>query len=374
MYLTERIIGVTTYMLTMIIFCYYIAYNLKDKRKLKNILLIYNLVLSVFAFFYIPAPSADLYRHYITFDNLLDYSFNNIWNYSLKTTVPVFYIYVFLISRLKMRGFLPAITSFIFHGCVFTILTKATKKFDIDNKSIALSLILFMEMGKFLEVISGIRCLMAFSIICLCIYNELVEGTKIYRNILLYLFACFMHTAAIALTIIRLLYLFLQNEKNILFKFLNIIFLLIIIVYFSTNSNYFIEAMISKTEYYVTGSVYSYVWEYIISWISILFSLYTIFKFKTIIKENLILKNYCKFLVLLNIIIIIFCFEYSIFTRFQTTSSILFIPLFGYILSELKKRKIYSKNYKLILTLTLIIIFVLAGVRGNLCGYKFLKI
>ena len=143
------------------------------------------------------------------------------------------------------------------------------------------------------------------------------------------------------------------------------------LIYFAINPNSFIDAMIGKTELYLNSEMYFYIWEYLISWISVIFAMYSLLKYKKLINQCESLKNYYKFLLMLNCILVIFSFEYSIFSRFQTALSILFMPMLCYILSESKKNNINLKRYNIALTMVLIANFILASTRGNLCGYKF---
>ena len=81
MYILERTIGVLVYVFVCFIVCYYISYKMSDIRKLNKVLLIFNIILSIMAFLYVPAPSADLYRHYEELKVVSTYSFQEICDY-----------------------------------------------------------------------------------------------------------------------------------------------------------------------------------------------------------------------------------------------------------------------------------------------------
>ena len=372
MYLTERIIGIVSYMGIMLIF-FYLMYYSDSKIKLKRYLVIYWIILDIMAFFYIPTEFADLSRLYDSLHKYAEISFSTLISILLETNTPSQSIYFWIIGKTRIDGLLPFITSMIFFGNIFTITYKCAKKYNIDNKNVAISLLFFMEFGKFLEVISGIRSLMAFSIIALCIYTEIIENRKIVKNILLYIFAAFMHPAAMILTIIRFFFLLLQREKGILRKILNIIIFIILGYITFKYANGSINAATEKAESYMSHQMYSYIWEYLLSWGYTIFSTLSIIKYNKLLSKDEKMGNLKKLIIIINFIIIIFSFEYSIFTRFQTFSSILFIPIFSFILQKISeditiKKKAYTYLFFVISSL----IFVIAGTRGNLSGYKFL--
>ena len=357
----------------MLIVCYIIAYKVKDRKRLKRILRIYNVILAILAFLYIPYQTADLYRHFMTFDKYATTSFIDIFNGMNNSTVPFAKLYIFLFSKIGIKGLLPAVTSFIFHACVFHIIYVSAEKYNYSMKTVALMLLLFMEMGKFLEVISGIRCLLAFSVICYCIFEELFNNKSFYKHILLYAIACFFHSAAVALTIIRLFFLLFQKERRIIYKFVNIGLLVCLVIYFAFNSSVYLDAMFDKADGYLSNTRYYYLWEYIISLISILFMIISIFLFNKKYRNVLPFKNISNFVLLLCFLLLFYHSEYSIFSRFQTAASILFIPIYGYILNYIanNKSKYYKNVYIFIIIVVNISIFLIAGTRGNLSAYKF---
>lgn len=371
MFLLERIIGVVTYMLIMIV----IVINIykSPKEKLKKILCIYLFILVMMAFYYIPSQSADLYRLQDSLYIYSKYSFSELVSKLYNSNVPAYILYVYIIGKIGIPNFLPAITCLIFYGIIFKILLKSSKKYNLSNKNIALSLLFFMITGKFLEVISSVRALLSFSIIALCCYEEFVEEKAIYKNIFKYCIAIFFHPAALALTIIRFLYLFLKREKKIIKKIINYIILLFMgIVLFRYGLKY-LDFMLVKADVYLNNEVYSYVWEYIISWIFILFSTYSIISRKRILMKKPEIYELAKFNIYINFIIILFSFEYSIFSRFQTFSSIIFMPILALIFSEINKEVTNNnKVYYFIFIIFITVLFFLVGIRGNLSGYKYL--
>lgn len=371
MYILERIIGIITYMLIMLIMVYLIYKS--PKEKLKKILIIYLILLFIMAYFYIPAPTADLYRLRQSLDIYSNYNIEQLSQLLTKSNIPSYILYTYIIAKIGIINLFPAITCLIFYGIVFTILYKSAKKFNLSNKSVSISLLFFMETGKFLEVISGIRTMLAFSIIALCCYNEFIENKSIVKDVFYYLIASFLHPAAMALTIVRFFYLFLKKEKNILKKIFNYIILIFLTFIMLKWGAKYLEYMLGKVDIYLNSNVYSYMWEYIISWIFLIFSSYCLFTRKNDFNNNPGIKALVKFNIYINIIILLFNFEYSIFSRFQAFSSIIFIPILSIVFNEIfSKKSMKNRNFIFIFIFVSILLFFIVGIRGNLSGYKYL--
>ena len=368
MYLVERLIGVFTFVLIMFLMCFWIYKS--DKSKIKKILKIYWIILALLAFLYIPAKSADLSRYIYSAHLYSSYSFNELIELLSQAKVPGQILYFYLLGLTKIDGLIPAVSCMIFYGFAFSMLNDAVNRFDLKPKSIALSLLFFMEMGGFLSVISVIRCFIAFAAIAYCCYFELIANKSFIKHIPLYLFASSMHPAAMALTFFRIVTILLKKEKVLIKRFINAFLVGIMVLIIIKFGNQYISLILDKTDTYVNGHVYSYVWEYIISWLYMIFSTFFLLKIKIDDVENkMFILNYKNFILLINLVILLFNFEYSIFTRFQLFSSILFLPYFALGVDYCKKT---SKLLSILFIFISLTIFIVACTRGNLCGYKFL--
>lgn len=367
MFLAERIIGVATYALILIIVFFKISKSKQNKsitKTLKN----YWIILSILAFFYIPANSADLSRYITSAHIYSSYSFSELLKAISSTMAPMQVIYFYILGLTKVDGVIPAVSCMIFYGFTFSIFSDAIKRYNISGRNAALSLLFFMAMGSFLNVISIIRSCVAFSAIAYCCYFELIGKKKITSHIHLYMFSALMHPAAIVLIVVRILTIIFKKEKTLIRRFINYIFVIILMALIVRYGNDYINLIFEKSIIYIKGEVYSYIWEYIICFMYMIFSTYIIVKSKNTI-ESIELINFNRFLMLINIFIFIFCFEYSIFTRYQLFSSILFLPYFSIYINQLKSK---SKMLTFMYYSITIIIFAIACTRGNLCGFKFL--
>lgn len=371
MYLIERIIGIATYMIIMLAMVYLIYKS--PKEKLKKLLIIYLIFLFIMAYFYIPATSADLYRLTNTMKYYASFGISNLPQLLLNSKAPVYVLYSYIIGKLGIDNLLPAITSLIFYSNIFIIFYKSSKKFNLSNKSTAISLLLFMEMGKFLEVISSVRTMLAFSFIALCCYNEFIEKRSIIKDILFYLIASLIHPAAMVLALIRMVFLLFQKERKILKKLFNFTLLIIISVFTLKYGKEYLDLIFQKADTYLNGDVYSYVWEYLVSWICILFSTYSLLFRKKELVCNIDLNNLRKFNLFINAVILLFSFEYSIFSRYQAFSNMIFIPIIGVILNNVfSEESIRNRKYMFMVIMVSTLLFFIVGLRGNLSSYKYL--
>ena len=230
-----------------------------------------------------------------------------------------------------------------------------------------------MEMGKFLEVISGIRTMLAFSFIALCCYNEFIEKKSIVKDILFYLIASLIHPAAMVLTLIRMVFLLFQKETKLLKKLFNFALLSVVLILTIKYGKEYLDLIFQKADTYLNGNVYSYVWEYIVSWICVLFSTYSLLFRKKDLIYDIDLNNLRKFNLFINVIILFFSFEYSIFSRYQAFSNMIFIPIIGVILNNVfSEENKKNRKYMFVTILVLVLLFFIVGLRGNLSGYKYL--
>jgi len=343
------------------------------KEKLKFYLILYLFFLCVMAYFYIPSSSADLARYVDAMNYYASLNWSHLSELLLNSNAPIQILYFYGIGKLGNDHLLPAITAFLFYGNIFFILYKSSKTFHLNNKAVALSLLFFMVAGKFVEAISIIRSSIAFSLVALCCYNEIVEHRSILKDIPFYIIAVFIHPAAMVLVLIRILFLLFQKEKKLSKKILHLFFFGLIVLFLYRYGQDYLNVVYNKAETYLNGDVYSYIWEYIICFLSLSFGLYNLFFQKKYFIDSKEMQNWRIFTLIVHLIVLFFVFEYSIFTRFQAFASILFIPLCSKVLNDMSKDESYlHRNYYFFFFAIAVLIFIVAGTRGNLSGYKFL--
>lgn len=356
--LTERVMGVLSYC-----FVVFIGYMFIKRKRVALGLSICLVLLVVLAFFYIPSEDADLYRIRNMTANWGDYSLEDILRDKiLKSSVPVAHFIYFIVAKIGVAGVLPAFAAFVFFGNAFHIFKHIAREKRYSSDAIAVTFLLFMSSGAFLEVISGIRCFMAISIIARFAYDEVTSKNLSLLYLPFYLIASLMHSAALMLTIIWLTFTVFRSRKLSIIKlFINLITVLSVVTVSIILGFDYISSMIDKAELFLNNEVYSYIWEYIIGALQLI--IYILILIKSRKKMH---SDFIGFSILMVIIVLCFCFEYNIFHRFIAAVSFFMIPVSVHTddgQSGIKLKDIF---------LWALIILFIACTRGNLCGFKFI--
>ncbi len=368
----ERLFGVGLYSLVMSFFYVQVRGSNSVKAVNKHFNW-YLLVIVIMGFAFIPAASADIYRWRQIADGWMSYSLTDFFIVRVITSdTPLGYLMIYLCQKTGINGILPGLCALIFYANTFHIFKETYKREGSYSSSIAVSLLFFMAAGSFLEVISGVRCFVAFSIVTRCIFDEIICSKSMLKSIVPYIAAVLMHTAVLPLIAIRLIALLFEKKTSILHRITNILALILTCFLAFRYGNDYIDASLTKASNFIYGASthYSYIWEYIIGSIQYLVIGIVIInyyrRYRHIKKEY---DDICRIMVILAVLEIALVISYSIFHRFLVVSSMLCIPIMSFEIDQRMKegRISYSRN---IIIVSLLILF-LACVRGNLCGYKF---
>ena len=138
-----------------------------------------------------------------------------------------------------------------------------SKRENVNSDSVAVTLLFVMSTGVFLEVISGVRCMLALSIVIRCAYDEMRMQKGVVRHIPLYIVAVLLHTAATPLIAIRFMCMIFEKKRNTILTFLNVIFVALCALMAVALGSDYIDAAFDKAMSYISHNVYSYVWEYL---------------------------------------------------------------------------------------------------------------
>lgn len=367
--LIERFCGVFVYASTLMC-TYYSLKKARSYRKFSRILNVYLVILTVMGFFYIPGEQADLTRWRTIIENWHTLSFSSFYETRMRgSTYPMGLLLIYLCQQTRIDGMLPAVCAFLFHWNIFAILKMVYKKYDCSAHDVALSLLLFMSAGRFLEAISGVRCLVALAILARCFCEEFLTQNFKFRNVIIELLAALIHPLALVLLAIRLAFLFIQRAKTLWGQLFNVVFAVVAIMMgLRFCWNYIINAT-DKATVFLTSEAYSYTWEYIIGWIVLAVTTYILYFSiqlnKTI--QSVPFQNLIVFMLILVLVEVTFCFEYSIFHRTISFSAMLLLPVSIYMLKNSERR-----THRQLIYYASVILLLLACARGNLCAYKFL--
>ena len=373
MFLIERIVSLLTYALALLI-----AYALLSKvvrNQWRVILPLYLIVLCVFAFNYKPYITADLYRlrQYITY--WTEKSLPDLISYALRHSAPGWVFYSYFLNKLGNINWLQTITCLWCFGNVFYIISHEIERNTLKGKSRSLPLLYVMAVGAFyLQTISGIRSMLGLSIIAFCFYRETIEKKRKKRNMLLYLFAALLHSSAMPLVVARFVFLIIQYKsvsKKILLSVL-VLGLGMFSIYYLRD--YINEALNVGQSYLFGEREYTYIWEIVIGLGETFSTCYVLHQFRVRyagVKEMDAYNSMRIFCVVWTVIsIVALPFSYAIFRRYTMFCTLISVPLLAKVLQYEEETEEKSKFFKWVWALSMIV-FIISGVRGDLCGYKF---
>lgn len=366
MYLIERIIGQLTYLLLLIITIYFLLH--KSEKKLSRILFIYTIFLSLIAFLFVPNRGSDLYR-LIPIMNL--YSNTEFSEFILKiksSSTPISELYLYTIGKVGINGLLPAITCFLYYNNLFYILKRSIERYKVSKQNIVLIFLYMMASGNFMQVITGIRTMLAFSFIAVCYYDEFIEKKSIWKNIHIYILACLLHSTSFILLFFRIIFLFIEKNNSLSKYIFKLIFILIIFLASWKYSEKYILAMYKKGVSYFTLGIYSYFWEYLIAIILLIVIIFIVIM-SLKINKNKEIRELRMMLITIITFLILVSFEYNTFQRFTMFLHIISTPILVNLLNKSHgKIRIQIKH---IIFYSSIFILIIACIRGNLSSLKF---
>lgn len=367
MFLFERLYGLSIYVCFLFLAFVLIA---KTKIKIKYILIFYTLILAIMAFLFIPHTTADIYRINQTLKDYQKYNFNDFYNNFIKnSSTPISNLYYWAISKTGEFRLLPTINVLICYYCIFYILYRTSIKFKISRKNIACALLFIMSTGSYMSAISGIRTMLAISIIGFVFFREEIEKKYKFTNLILYVIAALIHNYALIIICLRICLIFVNKNIGFINKFILFSMLSISLIVFSIVFDDLIVSVINKAFSYIKGNVYSYIWNYVNAIITAVICINVIFKFKLIkfykyggfFTQNL---NFSKIAI---IVAFLFIFECSIFSR---TLIILLPILILPIMLIVMEKNGNNKLSKIIFVLTMFNLLI-ACARGDLTSLKF---
>lgn len=375
MFLTERIISLLTYALALIVTYYLIGRVVR--RQYRAVLLVYLLILAIFAFNYKPYITADLYR----LREYIEYWIHKDWigvvKYALKSTTPAWVLYSYIISKFGNTNWLQTINCLWCFGNVFYIIGHEIDRNYIEGKYRSELLFYIMAVGAFyLQTISGIRSMLGISIVAFCLYRETLENKSIVTHLPLWLFAALIHTSSMVLVISRFLFLLVQSQ-GVAKKFLmSVIVFLLAIFSYKYLGGYISGSLEYGQNYLNDTNEYTYIWEIIIGLIETVETLYVLYKFRKMLldydsEDEYELNNLYLFtLIWVFISVISLPFSYAVFRRYTMLCTVTSIPFVASLFGTDVEKSDRIGTFRILFGLSFLI-FALSGVRGDLCGYKF---
>ena len=378
MFLYERLFGVGLFSGILILIC-----TMQSRYSNKKLFIgLYYVLLLVMAYCFVPHAGADLTRNILTMRAYARLSPERLINVLRQSTTPTAVLFYYIVGKIGNDHILPLAAALITIGLNFHLLNNSRKDFNSNNRIVAFVLFIFMSRGLFLQTISNIRTLMALSLVSIGVYNEFVRKSRFSKNIVFYLFAATLHTMGIVLFIYRILYMFAikgVNVRRIVKRgSLGIILIVIALLFEQRYINALTNKALNYYDYARIGEGYSYIWEGILSALSLSLIAIIIIAYKRSNTDKrsentngLDAMNLVSFMLPLIIIDILSAFvEFNFYQRMSWFIHILAIPVYMKIITEIKDTKAYNSTRITVLILS-IIMLVLACARGDLCSLKF---
>ncbi len=378
MFIIQRLFGVSIFVLSLLVICYLI-HKSNDYRRIKYIFIIYILFLSFISYCFKPVTAVDLTRlqeqlvstfSTMSFnDLLLKLKSGSITNYTT-------FFYFFVVAKIGNLNLLQTFASFIFYSIIFYIVYDYSKNNKISSSVVSKVIFYIMINGQFVELISGIRTLLGFSILLIAFYREFYKDKSILSNIILYVIAVGFHNAILPIFLIRLIYLGIQKEKNIVVRLFNL-FLLFALAYIIYKYGFIIiESSINRANLYLNKSIYIQKWEYLASFFRVALMYFILFVSHKIKSKSSKTDKYLNLGIYYLIFTTIFYGEYTFFHRYSIFISLFMIPI---VIDFINKTDVKSANkdgrivtlYKLIYIVLLLIIVGLVFTRGNMTELTF---
>lgn len=371
MFFIERISSLFTF--SAVLFTAMLGMSILKNNQYKIPLWGYWIALGVFAFIFIPNPSADLTRlHALCVGGWCQNEFYKLAYSLVHTNAPAWMFFSWAVYQITHNeNFIQTIACLWSFFNVFYIISSVIQNNNIRKYNRALILFSIMAVGTFyIEVISGMRSMLSFSIICFCIYRELVERKNFIPHLPLYLFASLMHPAGIALITIRIL-ASVMFQNNIISKIVVFMLCVSLLLGIYLYGKIYVETAVDLAISYSTDeNEYSYIWEVVIGLIEQFQIYFVLYHFKKRYSNTSFTYTSMARLCLITALISL-CglpFSYAIFRRFTIVASIFLLPVLGKLLSN--QKRVSNMTIKFIWALCFIIYF-LSCARGDLCSYKF---
>ena len=342
---------------------------IKPGIRVKRTLMVYAVILAIMAFFFKPTEHMDLYRLW----RMSDYYYGKMALAELfqvgfsTSSSPLGIIYVVFISKINQH-LLPALTALLFYLNIFYVIGDYAEKHEADNTAVATVVFLFMSRGVFCEVISGIRCMLAFSFIAVCIYSETYNNKSLAKHLPIYLIAALLHGAALVTVALRLIFYILVDTWGAR-RFVYLLLIIIIVGLFSNLFSQSISRALVKAEGYLNEETYSYIWEYFLNgayMIILLFMMHFSSHRDIISAESKHIRLFCTAVFGCCIVLVS---VYSIFHRFISFGSFVALPLLIEVIDKDCKDE-FSISRRNIMMLSLFMLYA-SGIKGNLNGIRF---
>ena len=378
MFLFERVFGIGTYMLVLILVCFLLA---KTKLSCKFILRFYLLCLCGMAFFYKPYITADLYRIFEQMDYFSLMEFDFFWNnFALESSAPVSRLLYWIFGRTGCNALLPTFSALLCYSLIFYVVKKTKQLYNISNQTVATVIFFIMTTSMYLSVIGGIRMMIALSMLTFSYFRLTVEKKIKIVDLLFVVASIFIHTMSFVVIGIIVLALLFASNSSVLKKVGYALSIGLVSGVFVVRFSNTVQGLFEIFLDYVLGDKHSDPWEYLMGIFIIVILLLVFSEFRVIRRtdELLGINRYNIAAILCVVIAMCFCFEFSIFYRFGGHLAVIFsIPSMMISIEKTEgQSSVFFKGIDLrsLVILLSCVIMAVSCTRGSLCSLKFFEL
>ena len=378
MFLLARVVGVFAYTTILVLICMQINKTYNACKYLS----IYVIILAIMGYLFIPPDGFDINRLIERMHYYGDLSIVALFKSMMIARTPGEQLYYWIVRKFNNDNMLKALSGFISFYFCFNILKRESRQksgdIHLDSFICSVVLYLFMSRGLLIMAVSNIRSMMSSSLIAYCVYREYIEGREPWKNAILYIWAISMHALGLGLVLIRFMFLFIDKTDTARKKINRLILMMILVAAgLILFKNYIILFFDKLRNYAGAKDGYSYIWEGILSGISIWLTFYLAILYKRCNFDLIDIGSGCfnivKFSVVIAVIATIFAFiEFNTFMRLGCFLAIIQMPILFRLLCNLYYKStinyyIVRNNINIIATVMLVI----SCTRGYLCSLKF---
>lgn len=223
----------------------------------KTLLVLTFLFLTGIAIWFEPETGLDLYRHYQTLDVMRKIGYvNSVTQFHFQMqNLPVYSGFFYLVSLLRYNKLLLIITYLVVYGCMFRVLTMCVTDHGWSQKSWNLGYTIIMLVTNAYSV-TGIRYTLAFSVVFLFMYIDLVRKQYRIISLVVYVLMCLLHDGILLIVLLRFLLCIPSSKVTAKLKFLLIfwqVWLTAIENFLRMIPNDFFRAIADKLVLYATN-------------------------------------------------------------------------------------------------------------------------
>lgn len=198
---------------------------------------------------------------YLSFKDVISMNSSNInmissiYTEKFIRTCPVFSLFVWLLTFLKVKYILPVLVSIIIYYSSFRLVYSSGKNNFLTTDAIKVGIIYVLCLTNFFGL-GGLRNPLAYTLFALVIYYDLGEINKVV-SFGLYIMLCLIHSSCFILLGFRILYLFASRFDDIfiyLFLFAAIVGIEIVLKVVGSLGGILQDVVVTQSGYLTSGS------------------------------------------------------------------------------------------------------------------------